>query len=65
MESVRTTVPRDRVPDPVLAGGLTAWAGLVGSVSFELFGHRHNVIDDHETFFVDELHRLIRLVGLR
>ncbi|MGA9690033.1 MAG: WHG domain-containing protein, partial [Pseudonocardiaceae bacterium] len=65
MAPVRAVVPRDRVPDPVLAGGLTAWAGLIGAVSFELFGHRHNVIDDHETFFVDELRRLITLIGLR
>jgi hypothetical protein len=65
MEPVRTVVPRDRVPDPVMAGGLTAWAGLVGAVSFELFGHLHNVIDDHETFFAEELRRLITLIGLR
>jgi AcrR family transcriptional regulator len=65
MAPVRAVVPSDRVPDPVLAGGLTAWAGLIGAVSFELFGHRHNVIDDHETFFVDELRRLITLIGLR
>ncbi len=65
MEPIRAVVPRDRVPDPVLAGGLTAWAGLISAVSFELFGHRHKVIDDHETFFVDELRRLITLIGLR
>ncbi|MGH3546783.1 MAG: TetR/AcrR family transcriptional regulator [Pseudonocardiaceae bacterium] len=65
MAPVRTVIPRDRVPDPVMAGGLTAWAGLIGAVSFELFGHHHNVIDDHETFFGEELRRLITLIGLR
>jgi hypothetical protein len=31
--------------------GLMAWTYLFGAVSFEVFGHRHNVIADHEVFF--------------
>jgi hypothetical protein len=28
-----------------------AWTQLVGSVSFELFGHLHNVIYDYPAYF--------------
>ncbi len=65
MQPVRTMVAREVVPDAVLAGGLIAWTGLIGAVSFELFGHRHNVIDNHAAFFAEELRRLSTLMGLR
>jgi hypothetical protein len=45
-----------------------AWTYLFGAVSFDLFGHRHNVIRDDRAvdhaFFDDELRRLVALVGL-
>ncbi len=31
--------------------GLRAWAGLIGSITLELFGHLVNVVDDQETYF--------------
>jgi AcrR family transcriptional regulator len=34
-----------------LAPTAMAWTQLVGSVSFELFGHLHNVIDDYPAYF--------------
>lgn len=37
--------------DRALARGIAAWTSLVGTISFELFGHLHNVIADHEAFF--------------
>jgi len=43
------------VPDDVLVRGLAAWATLFGVVSFELFGHTHNVITDHAAFFDTQL----------
>ncbi len=55
--SVRSDLARLRrettvdVPDDVLARGLAAWAGLFGAISFELFGHLHNVITDQPAFF--------------
>ncbi|MBK8077856.1 MAG: TetR/AcrR family transcriptional regulator [Kineosporiaceae bacterium] len=62
---------RDQVaglPDELLARGLTAWTMLVGAVSFELFGHTHNVVDDDPTlraaFFDDQMRRAADLVGL-
>lgn len=39
------------VPDSVLSDGLLAWTSLFGSITFELFGHLHNVMSDHEAFF--------------
>jgi AcrR family transcriptional regulator len=39
------------IPDDVLVRSLGAWAALLGLVSVELFGHTHNVITDHDTFF--------------
>ncbi len=32
------------IPDRPLLQGLNAWTGIFGAVSFELFGHMHNVI---------------------
>jgi hypothetical protein len=45
-----------------------AWTHLVGAVSFELFGQRHNVIADaaslRDAFFTEELRRTAEQVGL-
>ena len=48
------------LPDSDIAHGIAAWTSLVGSISFELFGHLHNVIHDYEAFFVHQM----RAVGL-
>ena len=32
-------------------GTLLAWSQLFGSISLEMFGHLHNVIEDYETYF--------------
>ncbi|HEY0239092.1 MAG TPA: TetR/AcrR family transcriptional regulator, partial [Friedmanniella sp.] len=36
------------LPDDLLAAGLAAWAGLVGSVTLELFGHLENAVGDRD-----------------
>jgi len=46
--------------DRYLARALMAWAQLVGLISFELFGHLHNVVTDYEAHFDYQL----RAVGL-
>jgi hypothetical protein len=33
-----------QVPDDLLLRGMAAWSGLFGAVSFELYGHLHNVV---------------------
>ena len=66
---VRDSFRRDgaEVPADLVARGLMAWTYLFGAVSFDLFGHRHNVITDERAvsnpFFEHEVDRLIRLVG--
>jgi AcrR family transcriptional regulator len=48
-----------------IANGVVAWSALFGAVSFEIFGHLHNVIADHDAFFEFEMDRLARdVIGL-
>ncbi len=47
---LRVDVPTSVVDDPALLVALTSWATLFGAISFELFGHTHNVIaEDQES----------------
>jgi len=45
------------VPDEVLSRGLAVWTGLFGTISYELFGHFHRVIDDYDGFFDHQVRR--------
>ncbi|WP_300007936.1 TetR/AcrR family transcriptional regulator [Pseudonocardia sp.] len=55
---------------PVDSGGslaaraIFAWTSLYGMISFELFGHTHNVVADHAAFFDDAAGRLAGVLGL-
>jgi AcrR family transcriptional regulator len=40
---------------------LTAWSGLIGTVTLELFGHLHNAVDDYDAWFD---HTMLRLSPL-
>lgn len=37
--------------DALLMHGMSAWAGLMGAVSLEMFGHLHNVVDTPGALF--------------
>ena len=50
--------------DHELARGIAAWTALVGTISFELFGHLTNVIVDHEAFFALQMEAVGRDQGL-
>ena len=50
--------------DHTLARGIAAWTALVGTISFELFGHLNNVITDHEAFFHHQMAAVGRDLGL-
>jgi AcrR family transcriptional regulator len=52
------------VPPDLMVRGLMAWTYLFGAVSFELFGHRHGVVEDHRTFFDHEVHRIAAALGI-
>lgn len=45
------------LPDEVMARALAAWTGLLGHISYELFGHLHNGITDFDAFFEHQLAR--------
>ena len=44
-------------PDAVISRGLLVWTELFGTLSFELFGHLHNVIHDYDAFFDAQIRR--------
>ncbi|MEZ5145268.1 MAG: TetR/AcrR family transcriptional regulator [Acidimicrobiales bacterium] len=51
------------IPARLLARGMLAWSSLFGAVGFELFGHLHNVVDDHEAYFDHQMAALGRYIG--
>jgi AcrR family transcriptional regulator len=57
-----------RFDDAAFALGVMAWTHMIGSISFELFGHRHNVVGDSEAdrraYFEFELDVLAGLLGI-
>lgn len=50
--------------DRYLVRGVMAWAQLVGLISFELFGHLHNVITDYPAHFDYQLRTVAADLGL-
>jgi AcrR family transcriptional regulator len=52
------------VPDDVIVAALTAWAGIFGVISFELFGQFNNVVTDTAGYFDHAAGCLARLMGL-
>lgn len=50
--------------DHYLARALLAWSQLIGLISFELFGHLHNVITDYGAHFDYQLRRVGQDLGL-
>jgi AcrR family transcriptional regulator len=69
--AVRTDLERiialpgfEDIPPAVLARGMTAWAQVFGSVSFELFGRLTGGITDYEAYFEHQLKSMAAFVGL-
>lgn len=64
---VRAAIPPE-LPDELVVRGLITWSHLIGAVSFELFGHFHQVVGDgpgdREAYFDEELRRFAVLLGL-
>jgi AcrR family transcriptional regulator len=50
--------------DELLARAAMAWTQLIGSISFELFGHLNNVIHDYETYFEFQMTSIGHRLGL-
>ena len=53
------------LPDDVIARAFTAWAGLYGTVSFEVFGQFNGVIEERAAYFDHSVALLGRLIGLK
>ncbi|MFC4054020.1 TetR/AcrR family transcriptional regulator [Actinomadura syzygii] len=53
------------VPEEIAVRALTAWCGLYGTVSFELFGQFTAVIEERAAYFHHSMTLLGRLIGLR
>ncbi len=60
----RVGLPAPGPGSSLTARAIQAWTTLFGLISFELFGHTHNVIADHERYFDDAVDRLATLLGL-
>ncbi len=56
------------IPPVAMARGLLGWTHLYGAISFELFGHRHNVVADdlpaRRAFFTYEMTVMAELIGI-
>ena len=63
IEPVRSVMPAG-ISNDLTVRGLMAWTYLFGAVSFEVFGHRHNVVADQDAFFDYEVRRMAVMVGL-
>jgi AcrR family transcriptional regulator len=50
------------VSDEVLSRALMVWTQMFGTISFELFGHLHNVIHDYDAFFDHQMRQAGRLL---
>lgn len=57
-----------RFSGAALALGVMAWTHIIGSIGFEVFGHRHNVVGDsaadRRVYFEFELQVLADLLGI-
>jgi AcrR family transcriptional regulator len=51
--------------DDIAARALVGWAGLYGTVSFELFGQYENVIGNRDDYFDFSMRSLGRLIGFK
>ncbi len=54
-----------QVSDDLLIRGMMSWTYILGSVSSQLFGHRHRVVSESaaEAVYEIELDRMVELVG--
>jgi len=63
-----TGISEPHFSDAAFAVGVMAWTHMIGSISFELFGHRHGVVGDSEAdrraYFMFELAVLAEVLGI-
>ena len=63
-----TGISHPAFSNAAFAVGVMAWTHMIGSISFELFGHRHGVVGDSEAdrraYFMFELAVLAEVLGI-
>lgn len=64
LDQLRTHPGFGGVPVTVLARGMTAWAQLFGTLSFELFGRLTNAVEDYDEYFDYQLRAMSAYMGL-
>ena len=62
--AARVGLPDGVAGEALAAPAIMAWTSLFGMISFELFGHTHNVVADHERYFALATDRLASQLGL-
>jgi AcrR family transcriptional regulator len=50
----------DALSDELLTRVLLAWTAMFGTISFELFGHLHGIVEDYDAFFDHQMRRVAR-----
>jgi AcrR family transcriptional regulator len=61
---IKNQIPPDSLNDVDLIHILRAWSGVIGSISFELFGHRRGVVTDFAEYFTVEQQQVADELGL-
>lgn len=61
---IRATLGLPDLPDGAVLAALTAWTGLFGHLSFELFGQFENAVDARDALFAGTVERLGQVAGL-
>jgi AcrR family transcriptional regulator len=64
VENMRELMGFESVPATLLARGLSMWALLFGTISFELFGRLTNGVTDYDAYFEHQLRVMTRHLGL-
>jgi AcrR family transcriptional regulator len=64
LEAVRANPGFEDVPATLLARGMSMWALLFGTISFELFGRLTNAVTDYDAYFEHQLRVMTRYLGL-
>jgi AcrR family transcriptional regulator len=64
LERIGDTAGFAGIPAAVLARGMTAWAQLFGTLSFELFGRLTNAVTDYDAYFDHQLRSMAHYLGL-
>jgi AcrR family transcriptional regulator len=62
-EALRAVIAPNLTVEQVARGAM-AWTQLIGSISFELFGHLNNVIHDYEAYFAFQMIGIAEDLGL-